>query len=395
MEQEIYTRISTFLERWKGIKFEFEILPSSLVPAPADGHLPIIEDGPSFGISKQGLIRAFCFARTLFFQASNGLSPDPCKQHDYFQASSIILLFDPEHLTAANARKKRLFALKRHASKFGALGNAQSQEEERPLKKAVHEELVFLESILTSPLHRHSKSPTLWYYRRWIYTQFYDIVWLWPASTRKESLTAFNETDEATNLASTIPMSELRLVMKAAERHPKNYYAWNYAREMIYLADTWRSATTTVFADSNRSDLYITFCRSVQEWCLTHASDTSGWSFLLFLLRRGDRDVDYVSAVPLQLVQEVVDLTLNFKWEHEAVWCFLRSVLASSEILSVDQREQLLARIRDNLGQSAKSGTENNMENDIISLAGSEGASKGTSQEKGLRWISVFKEDIA
>src|ERR1700744_3971783 len=108
----------------------------------------------------------------------------------------IILLFDPEYITAANFRKRRiqtLFASSELHSNF-------------------KDELLFLNTILTSPLHRQSKSPTLWHHRWWLLT---------------EVLPRLNIGDS--NLQ-TIVASEFAAVMKAGERHPNNYYAFQHGR---------------------------------------------------------------------------------------------------------------------------------------------------------------------
>src|ERR1700753_4144206 len=74
-----------------------------------------------------------------------------------YDSSRIILLFDPEHITAANFRKRRIINLRQTSS--------------ARLPEAYAQEIHFLNSILTSPLHRQSKSPTLWFHRWWLVDQ--------------------------------------------------------------------------------------------------------------------------------------------------------------------------------------------------------------------------------
>lgn len=83
--------------------------------------------------------------------------------------------------------------------------------------------------------------------------------------------------------------SETEIVMKAAERHPRNYYAWSYARQLFHLlqhiSGTDRSNRNSVLIAEQYQTIFLETARKVHEWCLMHPRDISGWAFLVFWLR--------------------------------------------------------------------------------------------------------------
>lgn len=80
---------------------------------------------------------------------------------------------------------------------------------------------------------------------------------------------------------------ELAIVMKAGERHPRNYYAWNYARDIVRLGTPTTTSTAGEEVSEGEEEKEWESCvAKVHKWCLSHPRDISGWSFLLFLLLR-------------------------------------------------------------------------------------------------------------
>jgi protein prenyltransferase alpha subunit repeat containing protein 1 len=188
---------------------------------------------------------------------------------------------------AANTRKRLIQRLQnKPGAEFDAL-----------LKK----ELLFVDSYLTSRLHRHTKSPTLWGHRRWLVALFAAIH---PKRDVLEDLQS--------------------VVLVAAERHPKNYYAWSHMR---WLTRTYTCSTESSL-NSNDLSRIITITK---DWCLRHPNDTSGLSFLLFILSYsqsvtyGDIELGNMSSA---VCEDVLRLAVSFKWTHESIWVFLRTVVA-------------------------------------------------------------------
>jgi hypothetical protein len=210
-----------------------------------------------------------------------------------------VLLFDPEYLTAANFRKRYLL----YASKQGHFELAWKRE------------LIFLDSVLSSPLHRQSKSPTLWYHRYWLLSTF---------------LPEFCPGDD---FGEDFLKHEISIVFRSAERHQHNYYAWQYARRLISILAPAISKHKSTETRVTEGLLDETFA-----WCLQHPSDTSGWSFLSFLMSRAVQNTQQ----NILIVQKTADFAGSYKWSKEALWHFLRTTLLLTAIVPDDLRTQLI-----------------------------------------------------
>ncbi|KUJ12116.1 uncharacterized protein LY89DRAFT_222344 [Mollisia scopiformis] len=259
---------------------EIEFLGKSH-PIPAGTS--VLVDGNNIAVSKAKLVQAFVVARQILFR---NLKDCPNDQISHCRdASAVMLLMDPEHLTAANFRKGLLVRLR----------DGPRDEFEALLKK----ELLLVNSYLTSRLHRHTKSPTLWGHRRWIL----------------EFASSHMKVDVLKDLQS--------VVLVAAERHLKNYYAFVHMR---WLIRTYTCSTETLSLHDLPRIIAIT-----KDWCLRHPNDTSGFSFLLFglsqcqLAKSTHPDLSNMCSV---VCTDVLRLAVSFKWTHESVWVFLRTLVA-------------------------------------------------------------------
>ena len=176
-------------------------------------------------------------------------------------------------------------------------------------------ELIFLDSVLTSPLHRQSKSPTLWYHRYWLISTFLRQI--------------CSEEDFSEDFLK----HEISIVFRSAERHQHNYYAWQYARRLISL----------LFPAISKDN--ITECRvtdnlldETSAWCIQHPSDTSGWSFLFFLMQRSKQNHKPI----ILIMQKAAAFASSYRWRKEALLHFLSTTLLMTEIVPEDLRVQLL-----------------------------------------------------
>ena len=312
-----YDAITSCFQQHLGQVLEIEILPATYQLHPAWIPSPLVEDGPSIGILKPMLIKAVLVARARFMSDRNGSTLPP---EDLIVASQVLLLFDPEYLAAANFRKRRLLRLLQ-----------EQRDSADVLNTAIREEVAMLDSFLTSPLHRHTKSPTLWHHRRWLLSRFYETF-----CRRGDPLPdKRSPTDDEEH---SIGATELAIIMKAGEQHPKNYYAWNYARSLFDMIER-----KGLPVDVYRSPISQSI-KTVHSWCLRHPSDVSGWSFLSHLLGR-----DRPSPHHLGLVEQTLGFAFDFHWHHESVWTFFRMVLASDLILSHSQRKSLLRRVEETI----------------------------------------------
>ncbi|KAF5667641.1 hypothetical protein FHETE_5699 [Fusarium heterosporum] len=266
--RSVFLEISDVLIQASEKLLEIELLGKSHV---LDPDVVVLRDDNAVAIPKVRLVQAFIVALKLFKSFSIGIQNAP--KDEILRSTAVMLLMDPEHLTAANMRKKLI------TSKLDA----------KNLSDILQLEKHMVDSLLTSRLHRHTKSPTLWNHRRWVMEQF-----------RLRDTTATVE-DDITGI-----------IMVSGERHPRNYYAWCHARYLI---------NTFVLSSSSSEEALSRMITTTQKWCFAHHNDISGWQFLIFLL--GKRPAETSSVF-----RETLKLAGSFKWRNESVWYFLRYIAA-------------------------------------------------------------------
>ncbi|KAI6092696.1 hypothetical protein F4821DRAFT_223047 [Hypoxylon rubiginosum] len=260
---------------------EIEFLGKEYPLAPGTSYL---RDGLAVGIPKLRLAQAFFVARQIL---QNRLDGGSVPHNEMLAATAVLLLMDPEHLTAANIRKRLLVS---------------ALERSGPDKSALRQEKQFVDSLVTSRLHRHTKSPTLWSHRRWLFHLF-----------------------AAHGISIDIQHDIKSIVMIAGERHPRNYTAWHHAR---ILLGHYPKAAELVAID-------------VKEFCLRNHTDISGWSFLsyaIFGIEAEERRRDICSLI----LADVLKIADSLGWINESVWVFLRNI-TTAELVNQQQFESCLA----------------------------------------------------
>lgn len=265
---------------------EIEIIPPSL-------GIPFIQDDCSIGISKKALVQAYTVARQLFIKHLINMSADDFHadllegNHESGVPDSVIteimLLFDCEHLTACNWRKRRLLAVMARCPDAAAI---------------LKTELTLMATYQNSPLHRHTKSPTLWSHRLWVLRQLFQAE-----PCNKETFVKLER-------------AELDVVLRAGELHPKNYYAFSYMRQLhAVLANMSENAQ---FDASWNTEFAQALVNPVLNWCLANPKDISGWTFGKHLLD---------NAPDLQTRADAIARVLRFArdvgWEGESLWTFI------------------------------------------------------------------------
>lgn len=292
---------------------EIEFLGTS---HPLEDGVNYLRDEFAVAIPKLRLTQAFLVARQYLQEhlasrpvgataASSSVIPD-----QVLAATAVILLMDPEHLTAANTRKRAL------QHKLASLTGVDDKEDAAGLRyRAMQAEQHFVNSLLTSRLHRHTKSPTLWSHRQWL---------LKLCQREGIRLAAADDDDD---------FSEI--IMVSGERHPRNYYAWNHARWLLLnrrvLDDPSLPAGNGQQQQQQQQQRLEKLSHDVKNWCLKHHGDISGWSFLAFVLghmRNGQRQATLCNAV----MQDVLRIVESFRWSGESVWVFLRHLVATHAI---------------------------------------------------------------
>ncbi|EJT69300.1 hypothetical protein GGTG_12919 [Gaeumannomyces tritici R3-111a-1] len=270
---------------------EIELLGRSH-PTPAGCH--VLQDGNAIAVPKLSLVRAFIVARmrAIAWQQQQHTATNDA---DILAVTAVQLLMDPEHLTAANTRKR---ALVRRAATNGS----------GALADAVRAEFRLVDSLLTSRLHRHTKSPTLWSHRRWLVQRCTE--WSVAAADVHDALQ--------------------HVVMVSAERHPRNYYAWCHARFLVAPLVSRSSNPREGGVDCYNGALEK-ILDSTKRWAFSHHTDVSGWSFLWFLL--WPPAATWVQEGPgtsraAAVVAEAAELAVSLRWTNQSVWTFLRTAAA-------------------------------------------------------------------
>ncbi|KAH8906965.1 hypothetical protein BR93DRAFT_648969 [Coniochaeta sp. PMI_546] len=259
---------------------EIELLGQTMFPP----RVSVLRDGPAIAINKFGLQAAYfeVLEDVRNSRYVEDVGEDPAN-HDNtaekLKSLAILVLLQPEYLMAVNLRKSLLLSVWVEAGPGLARCRSLVQLEKK-----------FIDSLLTSPLNKHNKSPTLWSHRRWLVPR----------------LIHFGLVDIVKDLT--------EVVMVAGEKHPRNYYAWHHARYLMTLVD-WKSEATG-------QDIL----RAVLDWCKRHHDDTSGWSFLQsLLLTEGRYEQESVACA----LKDVLRLASSLRWTNESVWVFLRTMAAS------------------------------------------------------------------
>lgn len=101
-------------------------------------------------------------ARNIFFDSPSVVEePSQELRRKKLEAATVLLVFDPEHVTAVNYHREYFNQSLLHGGHTDLL------------TWGIGAEMLVLEGLLTSPgLDKHTKSPTLWAYRRWLVRNF-------------------------------------------------------------------------------------------------------------------------------------------------------------------------------------------------------------------------------
>ncbi len=261
---------------------------------PVEPGTNLLQDGNAIAVPKIALVQAFVVARQVL-KGFGEDGPQSASSEQVFAATAVILLMDPEHLTAANTRKRLL---------RDTAGD--------DLAERVAGERHLIDSLLTSHLHRHTKSPTLWSHRRWLL-----------------------QLSAASGIAVDVPADMANVVMVAGERHRRNYYAWCHARWLVAFFLSQPACARDGDAVAVRRSVFA----AAKDWCYKHHTDISGWAFLYFLLfDAGSPSSELASAT----VVETSRLAASLRWDNESVWAFLRAAV-SSRLLGQKEHAEFVA----------------------------------------------------
>lgn len=329
-----YTHLISLLSPQPPTVLEIAILPSSISET-------ILHIDHCIGIPKPLLIPCFLRARSILFSHLT-TTPDPsgaiATQKEALDATLVILLFDAGHTSALSLRKRSLWALRiaALAVPIDDGNNKIDVSKRQELIAMVLREIFWIDSLVTSPLYKHAKSPTLWAHRWWI------VKWFWRdvAGAMIESGDSVDEQVKAGRLIKFME-KELEIVMKAGERHSGNYHAWDHAREMVRLVMLFLPTGMERWDENNTGtkeigEAWRSWLGAVHQWCLGHPRDISGWSFLVFLMDQPMRHAEHGKDAVRDVFQNTENFVKRFKWQGRSVDWFL----GSAKYLRIDSHGQ-------------------------------------------------------
>ena len=116
--------------------------------------------------------------------------------------------------------------------------------------------------------------------------------------------------------------------MRAGERHPRNYYAWQYARVLFRIVEGKMRGV------EGWKGLFGETVGRVKGWCFLHPRDISGWGFLMFLVQvveglgvgKEMGDGDEARREVQRVVRETREWVRKYEWKGESVEWLLKGV---------------------------------------------------------------------
>jgi len=284
-------------------RVSIEILPGSFEHwAPqATNEFPFVLVDGHLGIPQRLLHRLYMTAVALYKNAD---------QLTKLTLSSVILLANPAHQTALNARKRLI--------QSGLL---------RP-----EEELNFTALSIRS-FDEFAKQSIIWDHRRWLFRRQYEQN----GDARQGEYAGWRTSEEASSFP-VIPLptleKESQLVRQACELYPRNYHAWAHYHWILDVVKTTavQNPPRTVSKDHThflRKEVLL-----LRQWIERHVSDYSAVHLLCSLVA-----LDCTSAPQLtqsgggtlvgELREHALSLVLSYP-SHETLWLYLRNILSLS-----------------------------------------------------------------
>ncbi|KAJ3575055.1 hypothetical protein NP233_g1349 [Leucocoprinus birnbaumii] len=286
-----------------------EILPGGVEQwsPQASEDFPFVLVDNNLGIPQKLLYKLYLSAVALYKNADD---------HTILTLSPVILLANPAHQTALNARKRLV-----------ASGALQSEEE------------LNLVALLIGGSKEFAKQSITWDHRRWLFRHLYERIEVAEAGLVAEP--PGWATSEEVSLFPMIPLGtleqECQLIRRACELYPRNYHAWVHYHWVLNVAQAVVVSNSREPPDPGFED-HIRFLRQevsqLRGWIDRHVSDYSAVHLLCSMAM-----LDCAGALQLaesgrgRLVDELVGhaqgLVLCYP-SHETLWLYLRNVLSLS-----------------------------------------------------------------
>ncbi|KAG2159116.1 protein prenylyltransferase [Suillus bovinus] len=283
-----------------------EVLPgdaSIWIPDVAErSRSPFLFMKNNLGVPEKELRRSYLFAVPIFSAARKAFGLHTLETpsnhttssaiQDLIDSSAVLILMNPAHHTALNARRQLL---------------VQDLID-------VGQELKFTAALLSS---RHCcKQGELWYHRRWLLRRIY------PISSFSQGLVADVVPDSPNfHLPPSDLSVEIDLVTRACELYPRNYFGWTHRTVCIRsaLVAGVHYTTSDVFTEILQKEII-----SIMQWIESHISDYSAVHHIKTLAHlTEDMESAFLPDSLLSVLGHAIALVRAFP-EHETLWQYLR-----------------------------------------------------------------------
>ncbi|KAL1695974.1 hypothetical protein GGG16DRAFT_108648 [Schizophyllum commune] len=307
-----------------------ELLPGDIQDWSSAGlsqDQPFLLQEGNLGIPIKLLYKLYIYAFTQFSPSRKAYRAGPCSiaAKSVASLSSIIILANPAHQTALNARK--------------TLAEDFHLDPRAELELTAH--------ILTASKDG-AKQSTLWDHHRWLLQRIYSSPTTQPLA-RKRHRGWSTEVSRCPVLPPSVVEQELSLTLRACEMYPRNYHAWVY-RHAIFesILHILEDADAP---DSHRTEMFNLVeqeTQTIMSWIDCHVSDFTAMqhlcsvvlAFAPHLQRSGSMpssEVDGRHPNPLSdsfvLAEHAMDLLRTYP-QHEALSQYLQLTLKMFELPS-------------------------------------------------------------
>lgn len=294
-------------EDWEGVN----LVQEDRRPSP---EYPFLFSNGNLGIPKNVLYKLYLAALALF--RSSRFVPGLCRV-----VTCTILLANPAHQTALNARKRLVQTGDLHPEK----------------------ELLFIE-VLIRGLSSCAKESILWYHRRWLFNQIYEGRLHLGAHNRSSKWKTTCDLFPLPDIPPEAIVHELSVIRCACESYPRNYHAWTHWHFLMDIVHT----ASFVNEAYPYFDILIQELNTLKDWVEHHVSDHSSVFRLCCLgrLLEGFENPSYsrfkTSITNRSLVEHAFSLLTSYP-THESLWIYLRD---SAALLSASDKQRLIEEVK-------------------------------------------------
>jgi len=315
--------------------YEFIKFKQAGSPDAHQSAIPFLFIEGNLGVPKKALYRAYVEALVIFAEAKKDTFgegvPSAQAVHAIVASSVVILLANPGHLTALNARKRlvqrRILDSKR--------------------------ELEVTAVLLTS--RNCSNQSILWHHRQWLLHRIYGPFDGTMQSPEVQNTLSHIQASSDGEISSHVLVSrevinrELSITSRACELYSRNYFAWTHRHFCMELVvHSLKSVTDPTYLEE-MAKLVSDEITVIQLWIEQHISDSSAVHYLVTIIERFSV-VGLIGILPFalphpenRLLPNVDDIAqtgakdlfssmshamslLRSYPDHESLWHYLRAI---------------------------------------------------------------------